>query len=311
VANEPESYSYSRYLNAKKTVDDRSLNHNVWKTFLDVFPAASASGDDAVKVLEVGGGVGATVERIGRHIDDLATDAINYTMVDVREENLDLARELLPEWGRENGFDVWATASRVALTRDDAALSIELVHGDVFDVLDTSDRGPYDVVIAQAVLDILDVSSALSRFRDVTAEGGLWYFPIHFDGVTAFEPVVDQELDDQIEALFHASMDERGDGSTGGARTGRRLFTALRDAGANILKAGASDWVVHSQKDGSYVGDEKYFLHHILHFVESELTNHPHLDSDAFHTWMKTRRQHVESGKLVYLAHQLDLLASL
>ena len=108
-------------------------------------------------------------------------------------------------------------------------------------------RGVYDLVIAQAFLDLVDLDSVLPLIGASLRPGGLIYLCINFDGGTIFDPVVDAELDARIEALYHRTMDERvADGkASGDSRTGRRLFSGLRRIGAQVLDAGPSDWVVY------------------------------------------------------------------
>jgi hypothetical protein len=96
---------------------------------------------------------------------------------------------------------------------------------------------------------------------------------------------------------------------TGGdSQAGRHLFGHLRAVGAEILAAGASDWVVHAQS-GKYPADEAYFLNFILHFFESSLSGHPELDEKVLQDWLVERRKQIERGELVYIAHQMDFLA--
>ena len=137
---------------------------------------------------------------------------------------------------------------------------------------------------------------------------GLAWLTLNFDGMTTFEPMIDADLDNKIERLYHASMDERATG--GDSKSGRHLFEQLRNAGIEILEAGASDWVVYA-KDGEYPDDEAYFLHFILHFFEESLIDHEALDEDAFTNWLVKRREQIESGELIYIAHQMDFLAQL
>ena len=86
------------------------------------------------------------------------------------------------------------------------------------------------------------------------------------------------------------------------------MFAHLRLAKAQILAAGASDWVVHAI-DGKYQYDEAYFLQFILHFFEESLSAHPGLDKAAFADWLSQRREQIQRGELVYIAHQMDFLA--
>lgn len=290
----PDTYSYPRYLLAKKTVDARALNSYVWRCFLERLSARGAS----LRVLEVGGGVGATAERLIAALEARAVEQITYTLVDVAEENLDAAASALHDWADDHGYAVTRRGAQQEWHSEALSVSLRLVHADLHNV--TTDL-PCDALIGQAVFDLLDVPTALTALRPLVHDDGLWYLPIHFDGVTAFEPRLDGALDATIERLYHESM---GDG----VHSGRRLLTQLPAAGADIVAAGGSDWVVHPTADG-YPGAEGYFLHHILHFVETELTGHPALSDEALVNWSETRHQQVERATLVYIAHQLDVLA--
>jgi hypothetical protein len=81
----------------------------------------------------------------------------------------------------------------------------------------------------------------------------------------------------------------------------------LRQAGAQILAAGGSDWVVYAEADG-YPADEKYFLQFIVETMHRALADHPALDSVQFTDWIGQRQAQIETGELVYIAHQLDFV---
>ena len=303
---DPATYSYPRYLEAKKTVDARALNRRVWSRFVDELDASDAS---PVRILEVGGGVGATVERVVEALEPRSTDALEYTFVDIQSENVEAARTGLRTWAEGRGYSVSDGAPQV-WTGGPVEVTVRFASADLFDVVDAYEGPPHDAVIAQAVLDLLSIPDALGALASLLAPEGLWYLPIHFDGVTALEPRVDPDLDARVERLFHESMaDPSLEGERAGAHCGRRLLRHLHDSDATLLEAGSSDWVVVSGEDGGYPGDEAYFLHHILHFIETELTGHPELDAETFAEWVATRRRQVETGELIYIAHQLDTLA--
>src|SRR5262249_9484522 len=107
----------------------------------------------------------------------------------------------------------------------------------------------------------------------------------------------------------HQTMDRRliAGKPSGDSRTGRHLFAHLRAAGAEVLAAGSSDWVVFASANG-YHADEAYFLHFIIHTVHSALTGHPDVDPGRLADWIAQRHAQVEQGTLVYIAHQLDVL---
>ncbi|WP_103020350.1 methyltransferase domain-containing protein [Salinibacter altiplanensis] len=303
--SEPATYSYPRYLEAKRTVDARALNRRVWSRFVDELAARDSS---PVRVLEVGGGVGATVERIVEALASRSVDNLDYTFVDLESKNVEAARTGLRTWAEGRGYSVSDGTPQV-WTDGPITVTVRFAAADLFDVAASHEGPPHDALVAQAVLDLLHIPDALGALAPLLAPGGLWYLPIHFDGVTAFEPRVNPDLDARVERLFHESMaDPSLEGERAGAHCGRRLLRHLHNSDAPLLEAGSSDWVVVPQ-DGAYPGDEAYFLHHILHFIETELTGHPELDAEAFANWVATRRQQVETGELIYIAHQLDVLA--
>ncbi len=302
---EPDSYSYPRYLDAKRSVDARALNRRVWGRFVEALSGCSSP----VRVLEVGGGVGATVERVVEALEGASPDRLHYTLVDIEPDNVAAARERLQQWADRRGYSV---SGREQQTWTDGAMdvTVRFVTADLFDLASAREEASYDALIAQAVLDLFDISAVLRALRPLLRSGGLWYLPIHFDGVTAFEPPVDPALDARIEQLYHESMAEAPDrhGGPAGPHCGRRLLTRLPELDAPLLDAGSSDWIV-VPRDGEYPGDEAYFLHHILRFVETELSGHPELTAPAFAEWLRTRRRQIDDGTLVYVAHQLDVLA--
>ena len=304
--HEPNQYTYPRYLSSKATVDARALNHHVWTQFLDGITSA-ASGP--LQLLEVGGGVGATTQRIVEALEARSVESVQYILVDIEPQNIEAAASSLREWAEVRGYSV--SGQNVQEWRGEALnVELQLVTADLFEVERHVNRRTFDAVVGQAVLDIIDAPQALQTLRPLLRPGGLWYLPIHFDGMTTFEPTLDASLDATIERLYHDSMARSGDeeGSTDGSQCGRRLLTTLQDQGDTLVAAGASDWVVFGQ-NGEYPADEAYFLHHILQFVEKELSGHPDLAPDRFDNWVMKRRRQVANGELIYIAHQLDVLA--
>jgi hypothetical protein len=180
---------------------------------------------------------------------------------------------------------------------------VKLVQADVFDFVGQKSE-PADLLIAHAFLDLLPMPESLPRLFALTKK--LAWLTVNFDGLTLLEPVIDPEVDSKIERLYHETMDTRPSG--GDSLSGRHLFGHLGQAGAVIVSAGASDWVVYPL-DGQYPADEAYFLQFILHFFEESLRDHPELDAIVFADWLEKRRAQVDDGELVYIAHQMDFLA--
>jgi len=288
------SYSFPHYLLSKQSVDDRALNK-------DVLAALKASlPDEPLTVVEVGGGIGTMLARLLRW--DIVSRA-EYTLVDGMEENIRFARRWLPEWARGNGLqaeEIDENTLRIFDRQRD--LLLKLVHADVFDFIAQRPE-PADLLIAHAFLDLLPLPGSLTKLFTLTK--GLAWLTLNFDGVSSLEPVLDPELDARIEELYHKTMDARPEG--GDSRSGRHLFGYLEQVGARIVSTGASNWVVYPA-DNRYFSEEAYFLHFILHFFEEVLGSSPELDPTIFSDWLTKRRQQVERGELVYIAHQMDFL---
>jgi len=303
--NAPHEYSFVRYLAAKKSVDDRALNRHVWETLASGLPAGTAASP--LRALEIGAGIGTMLERA---LDwELLTNA-DYTAIDAQAENIATARQRLVDWSSQRGCQAVKTGDRLMLERMGQRISVDLEAADLFDFIRRHQgRRAWDLVIAHAFLDLVDIPSSLPKILSLLSPGGLFYFTINFDGATLLEPLVDPVFDDLVQQLYHRTMDERitGGAASGDSRAGRHLFAHLIQAQAEILDAGASDWVVFPQA-GRYPADEAYFLHFILHTLYTALRGHPELDTRRFEAWTARRHQQVEQGELVYIAHQIDFV---
>ena len=287
-------YSFPHYLLSKQSVDDRALNKDVLESLKAHLPT------QPIKIIEVGAGIGTMLRRL------LWWDVIRqaeYVLVDEMAENIEYASAWIPQFATEAGLSVERGGQSQLRVFDEAQdVRIHLEQADVFDFIQKN-KEPADLLIAHAFLDLLPMPESLPKLLSLTKD--LAWLTINFDGVTSFEPTVDAALDEKIERLYHKTMDKRPTG--GDSKSGRHLFGHLQSAGAEILTAGSSDWVVHAV-GGKYLEDEKYFLSFILHFFEESLTGHVELNADAFANWLSERRAQVERGELVYVAHQMDFL---
>ena len=287
-------YSFPRYLLSKQTVDDRALNKDVLNMLRLQLPP------EPVSIIEVGAGIGTMLKRL---VTWNVFCAGEYVLVDAMEENIDYAREWIPQWATEAGLSVeWMEWNHIVLCDQTRQIQIRLECADVFDFVRGNTK-PADLLIAHAFLDLLPLPESLERLLTLTR--GVAWLTINFDGMSTLQPVFDRALDERIERLYHASMDMR---STGGdSHTGRKLFADLRSVDAEILAAGSSDWLVYGNH-GQYTADEKYFLQFVLHFFESSLKGCDELEVSAFQRWLMKRQEQIECGELVYIAHQMDFL---
>jgi SAM-dependent methyltransferase len=287
---------YARYLAAKITVDNRALNRHVLAEVCRLMPAG------APRVLEVGAGLGTMVARL---MDWGAVGAGEYILLDADRQLLDRSRRWLRDWATARGL-------RSQLLPDGLLvgdLRVRLVHAELGSYQQAAHRAAADILIASAVLDLVDVPAILPGLLRLLIPGGVYWFTINYDGESIFMP--GHPHDDRIMQAYHRDMDERFryGRPSGESRTGRRLFHYLRAAGAPALAAGSSDWVVHADPDGNYPGDEAYFLRSILNTIQNALRNRQdRVEPADLADWLAERRRQVAAGELVYIAHQLDFV---
>jgi predicted O-methyltransferase YrrM len=282
----PTDYSFIRYLSAKKSVDDRALNRYVWQKLQDGLKLHSSAVP--LRVLEIGAGIGTMVERIAEW--GLTEQSMQYTAIDAIEENISEAQHRLAPLD----------------------LDVRLEAINLFDLLEREPAHSYDLIIAHAFLDLIDLPMWLPKILTLIVRGGLFYFTVNFDGLTILEPGINTAFDDLVMRLYHETMDQRiTDGlPSGDSRAGRHLFETLRRAGGQVIAAGSSDWVVHPLS-GAYPADEAYFLHFIVHTIDGALRGNPALDAPRFAAWIAERHAQIERGELVYIAHQMDFVGAM
>jgi hypothetical protein len=285
---------FQRYLLAKQSVDDRALNKDVVEALRGKLPGGGA------RVIEIGAGIGTMLLRMIRWGLLQEGEAL---LVDADAESIAYGLAHFPEWAAELGLEVEeAGDGEIRLQGREVDVRVRFLAADVYDLMKAPPE-PADMLVAHAFLDLMPLPESLPGIMGLTKD--LAWLTLNFDGVSVLEPVLDPGLDALIEQLYHESMDLRETG--GDSRTGRRLFGHLSAFGAEVLMAGASDWVVYPS-GGRYPADEAYFLKFILNFYESSLKGHPDLDESRFVHWLATRRAQAAAGELVYLAHQLDFL---
>jgi SAM-dependent methyltransferase len=299
-------YSFARYLSSKKSVDNRALNRLVWEKLRSIL--ATERAKKSLAILEIGAGIGTMFER---SLEWGLFDNAHYAVIDAMTENISEAKARIPGWAYNVGYRVTEISdTELKLTGLGKEVTLTLEVGDFFQFAkDRLANTTWDLVIANAFLDLVDAGRTLPITLGLLKPTGLLYFTINFDGSTVLEPEIDGAFDELVEQLYHRTMDERIiDGAiSGDSRTGRHFFEVARKNHVEILEAGPSDWTVFAGRNG-YREDEAYFLHFIVHTMYLALKDRPELDSDRFRRWIAKRHSQIEDQELVYIAHQLDFL---
>ena len=185
---------YARYLAAKTTVDDRALNRHVLAELRRLMPAG------APQVLEVGAGLGTMVARL---MDWGVVGTGEYILLDADRQLLDHSRRWLCDWAAARGLrsDLLPDGLQVG------DLRVRLEHAELGRYLEAAHGALADVLIANAVLDLVDVPAILPGLLRLLVPGGVYWFTINYDGESIFAP--GHPHDDQIMQAYHRDMDER------------------------------------------------------------------------------------------------------
>ena len=286
------------YLAAKKSIDDRALNHHVLETLRQALP--HTADRTPMRILELGAGIGTMFERL---VDrGLLTCPSTYLATDMDPRQLKAAEKYLTHWAKKRGHSLSWVGACGQLNSTKASISLSLEPASAEGLANRADSlGPFHLLIAHGVLDLIDFPTVVPQLLSRLTPAGLAYFTCNFDGETVFLP--ECAGDKEIIRQYHGSMEAR---LAGASHTGRRLLTFLQGLGLDILAAGSSDWVIHPRKT-LYSVDETFFLHAIIETVEKELArkNNP---PDGLASWALLRHQQIEAGQLSFLARHLDLL---
>src|SRR4029077_16786796 len=191
------TFDFARYLAAKTTVDDRALNQYVLAELRRLMPAG------APRVLEVGAGLGTMVARL---MDWGVVGTGEYILLDADRQLLDDSLRWLRDWAaaRDLRSDLLPDGLQVG------DLRVRLVHAELGRYLEAAQGAQgvlADVLIANAVLDLVDVPAILPGLLRLLVPGGVYWFTINYDGESIFEP--GHPHDDQVMQAYHRDMDER------------------------------------------------------------------------------------------------------
>jgi SAM-dependent methyltransferase len=291
-----EYSSLVEFLAAKKSVDDRALNKNVWNAMIQNLAQIRHP-----QIIEIGSGTGTMLTRL---LDTVPPNFTTYTAIDREQLLINESRKNLGKWASVNN----AVYRDNILTLESGKILVDFVTEDIDTFLKKKgDRKGYDLLIANAFLDLVDIPGILPRLFGILKAGGMFYFSINYDGRTDIEPVIDPELDLKIIELYHKTMDQRIiNGVTCCSRhSGLLLSREIVKNKGILLEVGGSDWCVFPSEN-KYRLEEGYFLHYIINTIKNALCNEPSLSAKVLDEWINKRHKQVDRGELAFIAHQLD-----
>jgi len=302
-----DSIDYLRYLKSKESVDHRSLSTHVYNRLFSLLHKMY-SKEDRINVLDVGAGLGSSFKRL---LPGILTPSIDYTVIDIEPSHVEVAEKEITLWLKDKGYTIEKRGRLVVGIRGDQTVEVKFVTGDAL-AYGRRHTDAFDLIVGQAFLDILPLDDALKSLFNALTPGGLYYFPITYDGLTTLVPVLDDAFDAEIEHQFNRSMDTRKDGTTAGSTAGRQLLTRLPAAGARVEAVGSSDWIVRpNMRSTGYPDDEAYFLQCILYLMYKEACKADTIPRTKLDKWYDDRRMQLQHCCLSYIAHQLDYVGRL
>ena len=163
---EPRALSgFQRYLAAKRSVDDRALNRVVWAQLQQEL--ATRPLPRTLRILELGCGIGTMVERL---LEWGLIDQAHYLGIDAEPENIAVAGPRLEGWAGLHGFRTLIQPDSLRLQRGQQDWQVRFVCADlVDDWLPKAPAGGYDLLIAQAFLDLVDIPAILPQLTRLLA----------------------------------------------------------------------------------------------------------------------------------------------
>jgi SAM-dependent methyltransferase len=173
--------------------------------------------------------------------------------------------------------------------------------------------GTVDLVVGHALADLLPLDRLAARVSALLRPGGLVHLALVYDGLTAFEPTDDPDLDvdagleAEVIAAFHAHMDQpaREAPTYGGSTAGRRLGPALSDMGLEVLVDAPSVWKVCAS-DGA---GGRAVLDRLIRYVAGSIRETGALPSADLGHWESRLRAALDTHTLTARVGHRDLLA--
>jgi ubiquinone/menaquinone biosynthesis C-methylase UbiE len=169
----------------------------------------------------------------------------------------------------------------------------------------------WDLVMAHAVMDLVNIPETLHGFQRLLRPGGLLYLTLNYDGLSCFLPQWEPEFEEMLVSRYHLSMDNRiiEGRSSGSSQSGRRLIQHLLSAKLPLIAVGNSDWIVLPQH-GGYQRGEAFFLETIVHTIERQLQQDNAVDQHKLAQWAKHRINQIAAGELIFMARNIDMLCA-
>jgi len=199
-----ESFDYPDYLSIKKSIDDMSMNQEVWSA-MSLWIKDNYRPGELIRILEIGAGIGTMIERM---LDTGLLTHCSYTAVEMEQGFRDVASDRMLKWARlNNHIATQKSESLWILTRKEVKMEIEWLIGDALDINHRFNAAYFDLIIGHAIIDLLPVPICMPNILSIVKPNGAYYFSLNFAGKTDFKP--DLPSDAIISNAYNNDMDKR------------------------------------------------------------------------------------------------------
>ena len=303
--NSYNEFNYQAYLESKIKIDYRSLNRTVFNTFKTLIRR-----EKNPVILDIGTGTGLMIRKLLQL--KLVGDVMFYGL-EWEKRSCEKACELIKEELSNFGFTHYKKNNVHFAQKDHSTYRIEIIHSDFFDdkTFESLKTIGFKCITANSFMDMVYLDSAVDQVHRLLRKNGIFYSTINYDGLTNLLPLwLDESFEGDLLSAYNFSMDTRrvNGKSTGGSRTGSRLFSAAQKRGFSIIDYGSSDWQLFPKK-GRYSKDERFFLKTIIRMIYKEGTLVSSIDKRKLEEWYNTRLMQINDNLLTLITHQTDILA--
>lgn len=291
----------TEFLQAKYSLDQRSLNSEVWNIFIE-----TTAEFHQLNLLDVGTGTGSMLRRL---IQTQHSGILSLTGLDQEAELLNIADGEIADILSQNDFKLKRERQNLIASKQQDLVKFIPVCTPLSEFVSTPDS--YHVITTHAFMDLVPLAHTLTHFIDWLKPGGLFYSTINYDNETViFPPYQDTDLEEHILMEYDNSMERRRISglAVGGAKCGRRLYQTIQQIGLDILAYGSSDWNIFPN-NGNYRDDDQVILRYLLQWIFSEAEKNSSIDATNLNHWFQYRKQQLAERQLGIIIHQLDILA--
>jgi SAM-dependent methyltransferase len=299
------------WLAARRPFDEAALDRGAVLTIRRW--ADGRHSADPVRVVDLGSGIGAGLQRALRWLGDRASlaftvDSDRVLLAAAQAAWRDDSWTVHPtDESRDQGcapYTVFRNGQRTIITPlvADALAPLDVAGGP-------SDAS-IDLVLAHAFADLVPLDRLATRIHALLRPGGLAHLALTYDGETAFEPTDDARLEARVIAAYHRHMDRpRAEFECyGGSTAGRRLGSALEAAGLRIVRAAPSIWRVHAGRGDTAAARE--VLARMIRFVADSVIDLDGSWATQIGRWESSRWKALGTGELSLRVRHVDVLAT-